>query len=56
MSRGCGTEPTSSKTSTPTVAIDSCGILTRKMCGWGDWVLSEFKTPKVEEDGGFEDF
>jgi hypothetical protein len=57
MSRGCGTKSTtSSKISTPSVAMDSCGILTRKTCGWADQVLSEFGTPKFKEDGGFEDF
>jgi hypothetical protein len=49
MSIGC---TTSSKTSTPTVTVVSCGILTEMR---EDGMVGEFRTPKVEEDRGIED-
>lgn len=47
---------TSSITSTPTVTGDSGGIVMEKRVDGDGWVLSKLITPKVKEDGGFEDF
>ena len=47
MSRGCGTESATPKTSTPTISGDSCGILTRKTYERGKWMLCELRITRV---------